>query len=128
LIDADHLGISLDETTTAETVEALLRCFVGDGHNQDLAELDRSVAGQESGIPDQLLRRSAILTHPVFHRHRSETAMLRYIKSLENKDLALNHAMIPLGSCTMKLNATRSEEHTSELQSRENLVYRLLLD
>ncbi|WGK61173.1 aminomethyl-transferring glycine dehydrogenase [Halopseudomonas sp. SMJS2] len=106
LIDADHLGISLDETTTAETVEALLRCFVGDGHNQDLAELDRSVAGQESGIPDQFLRRSAILTHPVFHRHRSETAMLRYIKSLENKDLALNHAMIPLGSCTMKLNAT----------------------
>ncbi|EZQ19655.1 glycine dehydrogenase [Halopseudomonas bauzanensis] len=106
LIDADHLGISLDETTTAETVEALLRCFVGDGHNQDLAELDRSVAGKESGIPDQFLRRSAILTHPVFHRHRSETAMLRYIKSLENKDLALNHAMIPLGSCTMKLNAT----------------------
>ena len=106
LIDADHLGVSLDETTTAATVAALLRCFAGDDHDQDLTELDRSVADSEPGIPAQCLRRSAILTHPVFHRHRSETAMLRYIKSLENKDLALNHAMIPLGSCTMKLNAT----------------------
>ncbi|WP_285276082.1 aminomethyl-transferring glycine dehydrogenase [Halopseudomonas bauzanensis] len=106
LIDSDHLGVTLDETSTAATVAALLRCFAGDDHYQDLNELDWSVADSGQGIPDQFLRRSAILTHPVFHRHRSETAMLRYIKSLENKDLALNHAMIPLGSCTMKLNAT----------------------
>ena len=107
LIDTDHLGVSLDETTTAATVEALLGCFAGDAHGQDLADLDRLVASsEEPGLPTQLRRRTALLTHPVFHLHRSETAMLRYIKALENKDLTLNHAMIPLGSCTMKLNAT----------------------
>lgn len=107
LIDADHLGVSLDETTTAATVAALLGCFAGDAHGQDLADLDRLVASsEEPGLPTHLRRQTALLTHPVFHLHRSETAMLRYIKALENKDLTLNHAMIPLGSCTMKLNAT----------------------
>ncbi|MEJ6656552.1 MAG: aminomethyl-transferring glycine dehydrogenase [Pseudomonas sp.] len=106
LIDADHLGISLDETTTAATVETLLSCFTGQAHGQDLAALDQAVRDGDSSIPAPLQRQSAFLTHPVFNRHHSETALLRYIKSLENKDLALNHAMIPLGSCTMKLNAT----------------------
>lgn len=106
LIDTDHLGISLDETTTAATVTTLLSCFTGTSQEQDLAALDQAVRDGDSAIPAQLQRQSAFLTHPVFNRHHSETDMLRYIKSLENKDLALNHAMIPLGSCTMKLNAT----------------------
>src|SRR5690606_38322348 len=91
---------------TAATVETLLSCFTGQAHGQDLAALDQAVRDGDSGIPAPLQRQSAFLTHPVFNRHHSETALLRYIKSLENKDLALNHAMIPLGSCTMKLNAT----------------------
>ena len=106
LIDADQLGLSLDETTSAQTLEALLQCFAGDAHGQNIEALDLAVRGTESGIPSVLRRQTALLTHPVFNLHHSESAMLRYIKSLENKDLALNHAMIPLGSCTMKLNAT----------------------
>ncbi|WOD11925.1 aminomethyl-transferring glycine dehydrogenase [Pseudomonas sp. NyZ704] len=106
LIDADHLGVSLDETSTRSTVEALLACFTGDKQSQDLAALDDQVAASGLGIPDALRRQSSFMTHPVFNSYHSETEMLRYIKSLENRDLALNHAMIPLGSCTMKLNAT----------------------
>ena len=105
LIDADTLGVSLDESTTRSTVETLLACFAGDSHGLALADLDATITG-EPGIPAALSRQSAFLTHPVFNSYHSETEMLRYIKSLENKDLALNHAMIPLGSCTMKLNAT----------------------
>ncbi|MCK6526042.1 aminomethyl-transferring glycine dehydrogenase [Myxococcota bacterium] len=102
-IDAGSLGISLDETTTEADVEALLGVF-------------ESVTGQRigasppaddgAGLPAPLRRTSPFLEHPVFHRHRSETAMLRYVKSLEAKDFSLVHGMIPLGSCTMKLNAT----------------------
>ena len=106
LIDADHLGVSLDETSTRATVEALVTCFTGDSQSPDLAALDDQVASSGLGIPEALRRQSAFMTHPVFNSYHSETEMLRYIKSLENKDLALNHAMIPLGSCTMKLNAT----------------------
>lgn len=106
LIDADSLGISLDETSSRATVETLLAIFAGQAHGQSVAALDTDVAGGEYGIPGALRRQSAFLTHPVFNSYHSETEMLRYIKSLENKDLALNHAMIPLGSCTMKLNAT----------------------
>ncbi len=106
LIDADHLGVSLDETSTRATVEALAACFTGDSQSPDLAALDDQVASSGLGIPEALRRQSAFMTHPVFNSYHSETEMLRYIKSLENKDLALNHAMIPLGSCTMKLNAT----------------------
>lgn len=106
LIDADHLGVSLDETSTRATVEALVACFTGDSQSPDLAALDDQVASSGLGIPEALRRQSAFMTHPVFNSYHSETEMLRYIKSLENKDLALNHAMIPLGSCTMKLNAT----------------------
>lgn len=106
LIDADHLGVSLDETSNAQTVERLLRCFAGDAHGQEVEVLDLAVRGIETAIPAGLCRQTPLLEHPVFNRHHSESAMLRYIKSLENKDLALNHSMIPLGSCTMKLNAT----------------------
>ena len=106
LIDADHLGVSLDETSSAETVAALLQCFAGDAHGQDIEALDLAVRGTETGIAPALRRQTPLLQHPVFNRHHSESAMLRYIKALENRDLALNHAMIPLGSCTMKLNAT----------------------
>jgi glycine dehydrogenase len=106
VIDADHLGVSLDETTTRATIDQLLAAFAGAAHGQDVAALDAKVSATEMGIPAALRRTSAFLTHPVFNSYHSETEMLRYIKSLENKDLALNHAMIPLGSCTMKLNAT----------------------
>ena len=106
LIDADHLGISLDETTRVTTVEKLLVCFAGVAHGQDIVALDQAEGDDYSGIPPALLRTTSLLTHPVFNRYHSETAMLRYIKALENKDLSLNHSMIPLGSCTMKLNAT----------------------
>ncbi|WP_150304629.1 aminomethyl-transferring glycine dehydrogenase [Pseudomonas saliphila] len=106
MIDADSLGVSLDESSTRLTVEQLLAVFVNDGEAVDVAALDNQVMGSEMGIPVGLRRQSAFLTHPVFNSYHSETEMLRYIKSLENRDLALNHSMIPLGSCTMKLNAT----------------------
>ncbi|GAB3386321.1 aminomethyl-transferring glycine dehydrogenase [Azotobacter armeniacus] len=103
ILGRGRLGVSLDETCTAETVERLLAIFLGADHDLDLAALDDIAA---SGIPAELQRTSAYLQHPVFNSHHSETEMLRYLKQLENKDLALNQAMIPLGSCTMKLNAT----------------------
>ncbi|WP_349568493.1 aminomethyl-transferring glycine dehydrogenase [Azotobacter salinestris] len=103
ILGRGRLGVSLDETCTTETVERLLAIFLGADHGLDLAALD-DAAG--SGIPAALQRTSAYLQHPVFNSHHSETEMLRYLKQLENKDLALNQAMIPLGSCTMKLNAT----------------------
>ena len=103
-VDTDKVGVSLDETCSAETVQDLFDVFLGEGHGLDVAALD--AAGVASGIPAALERTSAYLTHPVFNAHHSETEMLRYLKQLENKDLALNAAMIPLGSCTMKLNAT----------------------
>ncbi|MDN3651855.1 aminomethyl-transferring glycine dehydrogenase [Thalassotalea ponticola] len=101
------VSVSLDETTTREHVAKLFDILLGEGHGLDVAELDAAViASGESSIPAELVRESAILTHPVFNSYHSETEMLRYIKKLENKDLALNHSMISLGSCTMKLNAT----------------------
>jgi len=104
ILGRGRLGVSLDETCNESTVEQLLAIFLGADHGLDVAALD---AGEiASGIPAELRRRSPYLTHPVFNTHHSETEMLRYLKQLENKDLALNQAMIPLGSCTMKLNAT----------------------
>ncbi len=100
-VDADHLGISLDETTTPELVARLLRIF-GTG----ISDPDELAAAAVEGIPQALRRRSSFLDHPVFHLHRSETEMLRYLRRLQDKDIALDRAMIPLGSCTMKLNAT----------------------
>ncbi|WP_271409710.1 aminomethyl-transferring glycine dehydrogenase [Pseudomonas sp. Q1-7] len=104
ILGRGKLGVSLDETCTAETVEQLFGIFLGADHGLSLAELDEAV--RVPGIPADLQRSSGYLSHPVFNAHHSETEMLRYLKQLENKDLALNQAMIPLGSCTMKLNAT----------------------
>ena len=94
------LGIALDETTTSATVEAVWRAF---GGKLSYAEVE---AGARETLPAALKRDSAFLTHPVFHTHRSETELLRYMRKLSDRDLALDRAMIPLGSCTMKLNAT----------------------
>ncbi|MEN5018067.1 aminomethyl-transferring glycine dehydrogenase [Erwinia sp. Eh17-17] len=95
------VGITLDETTTREDVAALFSILLGEEHGLNIDELDSDA----SAIPAAMIREDAILTHPVFNRHHSETEMMRYMHSLERKDLALNQAMIPLGSCTMKLNA-----------------------
>jgi glycine dehydrogenase len=94
------LGIALDETTTSAIVEAVWRAFGGD---LTYAEVE---AGTRDALPAELARTSRFLTHPVFHAHRSETELLRYMRKLSDRDLALDRAMIPLGSCTMKLNAT----------------------
>jgi glycine dehydrogenase len=94
------LGISLDETTTPATIEAVWRAFGG-----SLAYADIE-AGTREALPAELRRTGRFLTHPTFHAHRSETEMLRYMRKLSDRDLALDRAMIPLGSCTMKLNAT----------------------
>jgi glycine dehydrogenase len=105
--DAGDVGISLDETTTAQDVTLLWDILLGDEHGLSVAALDDTIAtNDDSGIPAECQRQSDFLTHPTFTRYRSETEMLRYLKRLENKDLSLTHAMIPLGSCTMKLNAT----------------------
>ena len=102
-----QISVSLDETTTREKVSGLFDILLGEGHGLDVSELDQQILNcGHSSIPASLVRESAILTHPVFNQYHSETEMLRYIKKLENKDLALNHSMISLGSCTMKLNAT----------------------
>ncbi|ALO34170.1 glycine dehydrogenase [Colwellia sp. MT41] len=102
-----QIAVSLDETTTRDKVATLFDVLLGAGHGLDVAALDEKiVASGHSSIPASLVRESKILTHPVFNSYHSETEMLRYIKRLENKDLALNHSMISLGSCTMKLNAT----------------------
>lgn len=96
------LGLSLDETVTRADLETLWRVF-GDGSDRQVADLENSVT---DALPTDLLRQSTFLQHPTFHRYHSETEMLRYLRSLMNKDLALDQAMIPLGSCTMKLNAS----------------------
>ncbi|MFO1088466.1 MAG: aminomethyl-transferring glycine dehydrogenase [Hyphomicrobiales bacterium] len=102
--DADHVGISFDETTRRSEVEALLACFdSGITRGRTLDDID---ADTRECIPSALARTSSFLTHPVFAAYRSETEMLRYLRRLQNKDIALDRAMIPLGSCTMKLNAT----------------------
>ena len=99
-----YLCVSLDETSTRADVALLWRIFAGEGKPlPDFAALERSAPDL---IPAGLHRTSAFLTHPVFNTHHSETAMLRYIRMLSDKDLALDRSMIPLGSCTMKLNAT----------------------
>jgi len=94
------LGIAVDETTTPGIVEAVWRAF---GGKLAYAEIE---AGVRDALPAELKRTGAFLTHPVFHAHRSETELLRYMRKLSDRDLALDRAMIPLGSCTMKLNAT----------------------
>jgi glycine dehydrogenase len=100
-IDGVSLGISLDETTTREDVIALAALFGADA--SDIDALDATTA---DALPASLLRTSSFLTHPVFNTHHSEHELLRYLRSLADKDLAMDRTMIPLGSCTMKLNAT----------------------
>ncbi|MGH8190867.1 MAG: aminomethyl-transferring glycine dehydrogenase [Rhodanobacteraceae bacterium] len=100
-IDATSLAISLDETTTREDVAQLASLF--GARIDDIDALDRDTP---DALPDALQRTSTFLTHPVFNSHRSEHEMLRYLRQLADKDLALDRSMIPLGSCTMKLNAT----------------------
>ena len=100
----DHLCIALDETTTRDDIEQLWSVFAKPG--QALPKVADFEKGIEPLIPTELRRTSDFLTHPVFNTHHSETAMLRYIRRLSDKDLALDRSMIPLGSCTMKLNAT----------------------
>jgi glycine dehydrogenase len=98
-IDSTHVGISLDETTNQVVLDKLARIFGLD-----------SIIVSEPSLPSELLRTSTYLQHPVFNTHRSETSMLRYIRTLSDRDLALDRTMIPLGSCTMKLNATTEME------------------
>ena len=93
-IDADHVGISLDETVTATELHTIASFF------------GATLGSGEVAVPEHLQRKTAFLTHPLFNDHHSETGMLRYIRTLSDRDLALDRSMIPLGSCTMKLNAT----------------------
>jgi len=102
-IGADRIGLSLDERSTRVEVETLWQIFGGDKAPQ-FAAID--AATNAMSLPAQSLRQSSYLTHPIFNSYHSETEMLRYLRKLESRDIALNRAMIPLGSCTMKLNAT----------------------
>lgn len=99
------VGITLDEATTVDDLNTLFDILLAKETAMDIDALDRQCMAQSHSIPASLLRKSAILTHPVFNSYHSETEMMRYMHRLERKDLALNQAMIPLGSCTMKLNA-----------------------
>ena len=101
-INADHIGISIDETTQVTDLFDLINCFENE---TDPVGFSIDPSNEETGITAAFQRQSAYLLHPVFNSHRSESQMMRYIKSLENKDLSLNTSMISLGSCTMKLNA-----------------------
>lgn len=101
-VDQHTVAVSIDETTTEDYLNALREVF---GVGSD--------ASEPVGIPPTLRRTSAFLEHPTFHRYRTETEMLRYLRRLQDKDIALDRSMIPLGSCTMKLNATSEMEPIS---------------
>jgi len=103
VVDGKRLGVSLDETTVGADIAAIWEAFGGKAPGFTVAEIERSLG---PAMPEALARKSAFLTHPVFNRHHSETQMLRYLRKLADKDVALDRSMIPLGSCTMKLNAT----------------------
>ncbi len=107
LVDADRVGLSTSETTTRPTVELVLEAF---GVTADLAALDTTTG---DALPAELRRETSYLTHEVFSTHRTETQMLRYLRRLSARDYALDRGMIPLGSCTMKLNATTEMEPVS---------------
>lgn len=100
VVDADTIGISVDETTTATELHQVAMVF---GGKQE--RVFGFADGAANALPTDLVRADSYLTHPVFHAHRSETAMMRYMKALADRDYALDRGMIPLGSCTMKLNA-----------------------
>lgn len=107
ILGRGRLGLSLDETSDEATVAKLFDVFLGVDHGLNVEELDAETLSP--GIP-ALARTSPYLRHPVFNAHHSETEMLRYLKQLENKDLALNQSMIPLGSCTMKLQCHQRDD------------------
>ncbi|WP_299729078.1 aminomethyl-transferring glycine dehydrogenase [uncultured Endozoicomonas sp.] len=113
-IGRNRIGVSLDETTTSADLIELFNIFMGEGKELNIDSIDRQIASNNhqsthckpaSGLSEDHRRTDDILTHPVFNTHHSETDMMRYLKRLENKDYSLVHGMIPLGSCTMKLNA-----------------------
>ena len=109
--DADYLGIALDETTTRTELVAVWKVFAATAEQgPDIDTLDRAL---QECLPGELLRSSAILQHPVFEMYHSETEMMRYMRWLARRDIALDRAMIPLGSCTMKLNAATELEALS---------------
>jgi glycine dehydrogenase len=111
VIDTDHIGISLDETTTRSNLRAVWQAFATDTANMpDINTLDANLI---ECIPTELLRSDAILQHPVFARYHSETEMMRYMRRLASRDIALDRSMIPLGSCTMKLNAATEMQSIS---------------
>ncbi|MBI2799453.1 MAG: aminomethyl-transferring glycine dehydrogenase [Gammaproteobacteria bacterium] len=103
VVNSDHLGMSFDETITRTTVRTLWRVFARDA--DDDLNFDRLDAELSTCIPEDLQRKTPLLTHQVFSRYHSETEMMRYMRGLARRDIALDRAMIPLGSCTMKLNA-----------------------
>ena len=103
IIDADHIGISLDETTTRNNLREVWQVFAS--ATADLPDINALAASLAECIPESLLRSDEILQHPVFDRYHSETEMMRYMRRLARRDIALDRSMIPLGSCTMKLNA-----------------------
>jgi glycine dehydrogenase len=102
-VDAERLGVSLDETTQQVDVETLWKLFAT--NDQTVPDFAALAATAEARLPAELKRQSPILSHPVFNRYHSETELMRYLRRLADKDLALDRTMIPLGSCTMKLNA-----------------------
>ncbi|GAB2458076.1 aminomethyl-transferring glycine dehydrogenase [Nocardioides hungaricus] len=114
LVDADRVGISTSELTTRSTISSVLKAFgVSTGSNDGQVDLDAVDAATSDALPEALRRTTPYLTHEVFSAHRSETAMLRYLRRLSARDYALDRGMIPLGSCTMKLNATTEMEPVS---------------
>ncbi|MCJ1278011.1 glycine decarboxylase subunit P [Puttea exsequens] len=112
VLDDDRVGITIDETVEVEDLNDILTVFKKHSPSPgdiDVAQIVAKISSENSdspGIPEALKRTSSYLTHPVFNTHHSETELLRYIHHLQSKDLSLTHSMIPLGSCTMKLNAT----------------------
>jgi glycine dehydrogenase len=110
-IDADHIGISLDETTTRKNLRELWQVFSTPA--LEFPDISRLNAALVECIPDALLRSDNILQHPVFERYHSETEMMRYMRRLARRDIALDRSMIPLGSCTMKLNAATEMQSIS---------------
>jgi glycine dehydrogenase len=111
VIDPDHIGISLDETTTRNTLRALWQVFATPA--AEFPDINRLHNNLEECIPETLLRTDQILQHPVFARYHSETEMMRYMRRLARRDIALDRSMIPLGSCTMKLNAATEMQSLS---------------
>ena len=113
-VDADHLGISFDETTTRHELRMLWRVFASDADDElKIKEIDNNI---RECIPNALQRKSEFLTHPVFELYHSETELMRYMRGLARRDIALDRAMIPLGSCTMKLNAATELQALSYLE------------